>query len=103
LTVFEVIERFAGYSLLRALPKTGRTHQIRIHLAHIKCPVLCDRLYGGRAKITELELIPRGTIGQDEQAKIDTPLLNRQALHAHRLQISHPVSGEKMEFEAALP
>jgi 23S rRNA pseudouridine1911/1915/1917 synthase len=103
LTVFEVIERFAGYSLLRALPKTGRTHQIRIHLAHIKCPVLCDRLYGGRAKITELELIPRGKIGQDEQTLSGKPLLNRQALHAHRLRISHPVSGEKMEFEAALP
>ena len=67
-TVYEVIERFAGYALLRARPKTGRTHQIRLHLAHIGCPVLCDRLYGGRAKISELELIPRGRIGQDVRA-----------------------------------
>ena len=64
-TVYEVVERFAGYALVRALPKTGRTHQIRIHLAHIGYPVLCDRLYGGRAIITELELIPRDKIGQD--------------------------------------
>ncbi|HEY4232288.1 MAG TPA: RluA family pseudouridine synthase, partial [Lacipirellulaceae bacterium] len=55
-TVYEVVERFAGYALVRARPKTGRTHQIRLHLTHIGCPVLCDRLYGGRAQITELEL-----------------------------------------------
>jgi 23S rRNA pseudouridine1911/1915/1917 synthase len=101
-TVFEVVERFAGYSLIRALPRTGRTHQIRIHLAHIKCPVLCDRLYGGRSKITELELIPHGKIGQDQQLHATT-LLFRQALHAHRLRITHPVTGEKMQFEAAIP
>jgi 23S rRNA pseudouridine1911/1915/1917 synthase len=103
LTVFEVVERFAGYSLLRALPKTGRTHQIRIHLAHVKCPVLCDRLYGGRAKISELELIPRGKLGQDVGAANDQPLLERQALHAHRLSIMHPMTGERMQFEAPLP
>jgi 23S rRNA pseudouridine1911/1915/1917 synthase len=103
LTIFEVVERFAGYSLIRALPKTGRTHQIRIHLAHIQCPVLCDRLYGGRAKISELELIPRDNIGQDVGAANDEPLLDRQALHAHRLSIVHPITGERMQFEAALP
>ena len=49
-THYEVVERFAGYALVRARPKTGRTHQIRLHLAHIGYPVLCDRLYGGRAR-----------------------------------------------------
>ena len=60
-TRYEVVERFAGYALVRARPKTGRTHQIRLHLTHAGYPVLCDRLYGGRghAKLTELELIPR--------------------------------------------
>ena len=48
-TVFEIVERFAGYSLVRAPARTGRTHQIRIHLAHIRHPVLCDKLYGGGA------------------------------------------------------
>ncbi|HEX5472632.1 MAG TPA: RluA family pseudouridine synthase, partial [Lacipirellulaceae bacterium] len=94
-TVYEVVERFAGFALLRARPKTGRTHQIRIHLAHIGCPVLCDRLYGGRAKITELELIPKAKIGQDISAgemKTDHPILERQALHAHRLAIAHPTT-----------
>jgi 23S rRNA pseudouridine1911/1915/1917 synthase len=103
ITVFEVLERFSGYSLIRALPKTGRTHQIRIHLAHIGCPVLCDRLYGGRAKISELELMPRDKIGQDDRPEEDKPLLDRQALHAHRLSITSPLSGERMRFEAALP
>ena len=104
-TVYEVEERFAGFALVRARPKTGRTHQIRIHLVHIGCPVLCDRLYGGRAKITELELIPRGKIAQDVRtAKVKSePLLERQALHAHRLAFRHPATGDRMQVEAPLP
>ncbi|HVT27526.1 MAG TPA: RluA family pseudouridine synthase [Lacipirellulaceae bacterium] len=105
-TVYEVVERFDGFALVRARPKTGRTHQIRIHLAHIGCPVLCDRLYGGRAKITELELIPKGKIGQDISTmdmETDHPILERQALHAHRLAFLHPTTGERMQFEAPLP
>jgi 23S rRNA pseudouridine1911/1915/1917 synthase len=106
ITAFEVIERFNGYALVRALPKTGRTHQIRLHLAHIGCPVLCDRLYGGRARVSELELIPRGKLVHDMQTadpSVSQPLLERQALHAHRLAIAHPTSGQRMQFEAALP
>lgn len=105
-TDFEVIERFAGFTFLRALPKTGRTHQIRLHLAHIRHPVLCDRLYGGRALLTEAELIPRGQMGHDAAVRAaaeSPPLLERQALHAHRLIIAHPTSGERMEFVAPLP
>jgi 23S rRNA pseudouridine1911/1915/1917 synthase len=49
-TFYEVVERFKGFACMRVLPKTGRTHQIRLHLAHIGCAVLCDRLYGGRAR-----------------------------------------------------
>ncbi|MGD9719604.1 MAG: RluA family pseudouridine synthase [Pirellulales bacterium] len=94
-TFYEVIDRFVGYCTLRALPKTGRTHQIRLHLANIGCPVLCDRLYGGRAAITRGELS-----GQRED---DTVLLDRQALHARRLRILHPTSGAPLEFVAPLP
>ena len=93
-TFYEVVERLAGFALLRVVPRTGRTHQIRVHLAHIGCPVLCDRLYGGRAQIT------RGELCQSDDA---TVLLDRQALHARRLQFAHPVSGETLAFEAPLP
>ncbi len=55
-TFYEVVERFDGFAAIRALPKTGRTHQIRLHLVSIGCPVLCDRLYGGRATITRGEI-----------------------------------------------
>jgi 23S rRNA pseudouridine1911/1915/1917 synthase len=94
-TFYEVVERFDGFSAIRALPKTGRTHQIRLHLANIGCPVLCDRLYGGRAVIT------RGEITRD--ASDTEELLNRQALHAWRLKIVHPTTGEPIEFIAPLP
>jgi 23S rRNA pseudouridine1911/1915/1917 synthase len=102
LTEYEVVERFVGYALVLARPKTGRTHQIRLHLAHIGCPVLCDRLYGGRARITELELIPRDKIPQDITA-LQRPLLERQALHAHRLSFLHPTTGQQMHFESPPP
>jgi 23S rRNA pseudouridine1911/1915/1917 synthase len=92
---YEVVERFDGFALVEITPKTGRTHQIRVHLASIGCPVLCDRLYGSRARITRGEL---RRVTDD-----DTPLLERQALHARSLAIDHPTSGQRMTFEAALP
>jgi 23S rRNA pseudouridine1911/1915/1917 synthase len=103
-TFFEVVERFPGFALVRAKPKTGRTHQIRLHLAHLRTPVLCDRLYGGRARITsgELRAMTRCkplVAGAPEEAV----LLDRQALHAHRLAIIHPLSGKPLAFEAPLP
>lgn len=94
-TFYEVLQRFAGFSLLRVLPKTGRTHQIRVHLAHAGYPVLCDRLYGGSARISRGELHHRSA---DEMV-----LLERQALHAARLKISHPITGEPLEFQAPMP
>ncbi len=103
-TRYEVAERFAGYALLRVLPKTGRTHQIRIHLAHVGFPVLCDRLYGGRAQISESELIPRSLVTKaSDSVTSPEPLLKRQALHAHGLTLTHPTSGQRMSFEATLP
>ncbi len=93
-TFYEVAERFDGFTAFRVLPKTGRTHQIRLHLASIGCPVLCDRLYGGRASLT------RGEISGEAD---DAVLLDRQALHARRLVVRHPVSGEPLEFIAPMP
>jgi 23S rRNA pseudouridine1911/1915/1917 synthase len=93
-TFYEVVQRFRNHTALKALPKTGRTHQIRLHLLHIGHPVLCDRLYGGRATVTRGELT--GSPADDQ------PLLMRQALHARRLCLEHPFSGEKMEWIAPL-
>ena len=53
---YEVVERFDGFAAVRVLPKTGRTHQIRVHLLAIGCPVLCDRLYGHRARLRWSEI-----------------------------------------------
>lgn len=94
-TFYEVVERFARHALVCVQPKTGRTHQIRVHMAHIGCPVLCDRLYAGHAKITDQELQGRVEGG--------AVLLERQALHAWRLRIRHPVTREPLQFEAPLP
>ncbi len=94
-TRYAVRERFDGFALVAAFPKTGRTHQIRLHLASIGCPVLCDRLYGGRAELSVEEL-------HAHQAG-PTVILKRQALHAHRLRLTHPISGERLELVAPLP
>ncbi len=93
-TFYEVAERFDGFAAVRIRPKTGRTHQIRVHLAHVGCPVLCDRQYGGRSEIT------RGEIRRDPQD--GAVLLSRQALHARRLRFDHPATGLPVEVEAPL-
>lgn len=93
-TFYEVLERKSELALVRVQPRTGRTHQIRVHLAHIGCPVLCDRLYGGRSRLTRGELL-----GTDDEHVV----LQRQALHARRLAVTHPISGERREFVAPLP
>jgi 23S rRNA pseudouridine1911/1915/1917 synthase len=94
-TFFEVLERFEGFAAVRLVPKTGRTHQIRVHLNHLGCPVLCDKQYGGRSQIS------RGEIRRDPTD--DLVLLDRQALHARRLKFRHPEDGRTIEIEAPLP
>jgi 23S rRNA pseudouridine1911/1915/1917 synthase len=94
-TMYEVTQRFNGFAVVKLMPKTGRTHQIRVHMAHVGTPVLCDRLYSGRARLTLKDL--SRTEGDDEV------LLERHALHAHRIKFAHPVSGESTEIKAALP
>lgn len=92
---YEVVERFGRKAaLVRVAPKTGRTHQIRVHLAAIGVPVLCDALYSGRS------MIPADFFGGPAGAE---PLIERQALHAARLEIDHPANGERLVLEAPLP
>lgn len=81
-TRYRVVERFGGFTLIEARLVTGRTHQIRVHFAHLGHPVVGDAQYGGR----------RETLG-----------LTRQALHAWRLEFTHPQTGNVMSFEAPLP
>ena len=95
LTFYEVIERFRGITTFRALPKTGRTHQIRLHLTHLGCPILCDALYGRQSHITRAELEGKPPAGE--------PILTRQALHAHRLMFEHPGTGKTLEIVAPIP
>lgn len=93
-SIYEVIERYEGFTLVGVQPHTGRTHQIRAQMAWLGHPVVCDKLYG-RRKILRLS-----DLSSDAG---DTVLMDRQALHAHRLRVLHPATGEKMEFVAPLP
>jgi len=93
-THYRVVQRFRGHTHIRLKLETGRTHQIRVHMAHIKYPLVGDKVYGGRL------LLPKGA----------SPVLiealrsfKRQALHAARLAFAHPTTGKPIECEAALP
>ena len=89
-TFVECRERFNGFSHVAARPKTGRTHQIRVHLEHMGLPIIGDRLYGPRGAL-KVPLPP------------EAPQLVRQALHAQELKFAHPVTGEAMHFETPIP
>ncbi|MGM0554662.1 MAG: 23S rRNA pseudouridine(1911/1915/1917) synthase RluD [Pseudomonadota bacterium] len=93
-THYRVAERFPAHTLLNVRLETGRTHQIRVHMAHIRHPIVGDLTYGGR---------PRPVKGMGEAAKAAVAAFKRQALHAARLEFAHPESGEPCAFEAPLP
>jgi 23S rRNA pseudouridine1911/1915/1917 synthase len=109
ITRYEVLERFDGFTCVRLLPKTGRTHQLRVHARHLGHPIVADRLYGGRAALTRSflsgEKPPRSLRPKPggEPADPADVLIARQALHARRLGFCHPVSGETVEFVSPLP
>ncbi len=92
-TFFQVIQRFHGFTHVQLHPHTGRTHQLRLHMSHIKCPIVSDPMYGGR-KLLHQDVKSSGS---------DEPLIDRQALHAYRLEFTHPKTGEELSFEAPLP
>jgi 23S rRNA pseudouridine1911/1915/1917 synthase len=94
---YEVIGRFRGFSFCRIQPRIGRTHQIRVHLASIGCPVLADKTYGGRDCLRLSDLAP------DLLPEADEILMPRQALHASRLRFTHPRLQRFIETEAPLP
>lgn len=87
-THWQVLERFSGFTYVQAVLETGRTHQIRVHMAYIGHPLMGDTVYGG---------------GHTTFEKHNAQLLDGQMLHATALILEHPVTGEKMRFESELP
>ncbi|MEY2335771.1 23S rRNA pseudouridine(1911/1915/1917) synthase RluD [Acidithiobacillus ferrianus] len=93
-TDYRLVERFPRHSYLRLRLATGRTHQIRVHMTHIGHPLVGDPVYAGRM------MVPQGL---NDEALVRWRLFRRQALHAWRLRLYHPESGERMAWESPLP
>ncbi len=98
LTHYRLIDRFRSYDLLEVLLQTGRTHQIRVHFSHQGHPLFGDPEYGGRQKWHRGQFGPERPLGKRLLA-----LLDRQALHARKLEFIHPITHEQMSFESELP
>lgn len=97
-TAIEVVERVGNYTVVRAIPHTGRQHQIRVHLWHVGHPIAGDKLYG-----TDASFFLR-TMKEVLEVEVEHGVfLSRHALHAYRLGFRHPVTDEPMEFTSPLP
>lgn len=93
LSLYKVRRRFDRFTLLDVEIKTGRTHQIRVHLASLKHPVVGDEVYGGG----------RDNTVRDSKVRVEIRKLGRHFLHAAELGLRHPISGEQLSFQAPLP
>ncbi|GAA0352911.1 23S rRNA pseudouridine(1911/1915/1917) synthase RluD [Bowmanella denitrificans] len=93
-THYRVIQKFRAHTHLRLKLETGRTHQIRVHMAHLHHPIVGDPLYGGR---------PRPPKSASEELREMLRDFKRQALHAAQLELAHPISGEWLSWQAPLP
>ncbi|MHC4759579.1 MAG: RluA family pseudouridine synthase [Planctomycetota bacterium] len=94
-TFYEVLQEFRGYCLVKLHPKTGRTHQIRVHLSYIKHPIVGDDMYGGK-------VVYRWQLA-DEESMFEEPVIARPALHALSLEFRHPRTKKTISFEAPIP
>jgi len=101
LTRYKVLERFKNFCHLEVYPQTGRTHQIRVHLKEIQCPLAVDPLYGGFESI-DLSRIKLRYIKKDAFEE-NHPLMNRLTLHAYGIQFRDPLSNQTRHFEAPPP
>lgn len=94
ITHFRIESRYPHHTLLKVNLETGRTHQIRVHLAHVKYPIVGDPLYGGR---------PRVPAGASQELRDALQQFPRQALHAARLELEHPDTGDLCAWHSAMP
>ncbi len=94
-TFYETLEEFRGFALLGLTPKTGRTHQLRVHLSHLKHPIVADDMYDGKL-VYPWQL-------KDEEPTVEEPVMKRTALHAAKIRFRHPTTGQHVCFEAPLP
>ncbi len=95
-TIYRVREIYDGFTLVELELKTGRTHQIRVHLSHIGYPIVGDDMYGARRVLV-------GDVAGWKQPDADRAIIDRQALHAAMLTLTHPITLKSMRFEAPLP
>ena len=110
-SLFEVMERFCGYTLVKITPETGRTHQIRVHMKTIGHPIVADSEYSNTdACYLEDVMRPNSNTEMHNLAKVqelcnntDQLIINRQALHAYKIKFLHPVFNKTMEFTAEIP
>jgi len=93
-THYRVIDRYQNHTHIKAILETGRTHQIRVHLSHIGYPLMGDPMYGGKVRF------PKKADVILKEAIVN---FKRQALHARKLTLTHPISGELMSWKAPLP
>jgi 23S rRNA pseudouridine1911/1915/1917 synthase len=100
-TEYKVIESFKAFSLVEADIKTGRTHQVRVHMQSIGHPLAIDPLYGKRAYLMLSEIKRQAyKLSKEEDER---PLMSRHTLHAQQLRLQHPVTGDIVQVEALLP
>ena len=99
-THYKVLERFNYVTLVECRLETGRTHQIRVHLAENGLSIVCDPLYSGNQKPLRLSEIKKNWRGDEEEER---PLLKRLGLHAYKIEFTHPKTGEKVSYTAPYP
>jgi 23S rRNA pseudouridine1911/1915/1917 synthase len=102
LTFYRVKERFKHFTLLEALIKTGRTHQVRVHLLSTGYPLAIDAVYGPRPELM-VSVIKGQKFKLGKYIEEERPIMSRTSLHAFRLRIDHPATNERLEWQTELP